>query len=118
MEDGDAFQEAFYDELLCQSSERASHDARSAVFDMAKAMQMAVLRMSLDEGGTRKATYRWAAFVFQGLLEQNSPFSRFGMKIMIIFLLRKRIKTGHDVFRRAASPNTGNFSCVKTMLCW
>lgn len=67
MEDGDVFQEAFYNQLLLQSAEKiSSADPVGAVLDMAKALQQAVLEVSIDENGVRRAPYHWAAFTFQG----------------------------------------------------
>lgn len=65
-EDGDIFQEAFYDELLKQSSTATSDGRRRDFLDLATALQQAVLRISVDESGRRKALYHWAAFMLQG----------------------------------------------------
>ena len=39
---------------------------RRSFLDLAKALQAAVLRISMDSTGQRKALYHWAAFTLQG----------------------------------------------------
>lgn len=77
MADGTAFQEAFFDGLLAQSGQQhhqheqemlsGDHrDGSSGFLNLARALQTAVLRISIDEAGQRKAPYHWAAFQLQG----------------------------------------------------
>lgn len=89
MADGGAFQEAFFSELLAQSRHSESkaqqgdsyepgNGYRRSFLDLAKALQVAVLHISVDSTGQRKAPYHWAAFTLQGswnkfpLLQVNS----------------------------------------------
>ncbi len=71
MEDADAFQEAFYEEMTGQLGDegRGREDEngdKGEFVDMAKALQRAVVRISVDEDGRRRAPYHWAAFMLQG----------------------------------------------------
>ena len=77
MVDGGAFQEAFFGELLAQSGHSESkvqqgdnhapgNGCRRSFLDLAKALQVAVLHISVDSTGRRKAPYHWAAFTLQG----------------------------------------------------
>ena len=75
MEDAHEFQEAFYEEISGQLKAdqdlppRVSEndgEATREFLDLAKAVQKAVVKVSLNADGTRKAPYHWAAFVLQG----------------------------------------------------
>ena len=74
MEDAHEFQEAFYEEIAVQLSDEEGHreqesenDVNAKGFlDLAKALQKAMVKMSMKEDGTRKAPYHWAAFMLQG----------------------------------------------------
>ena len=71
MEDADAFQEAFYEEMAGQMGEggqgRESDGGEEGEFlDLARALQRAVVRISVDGDGRRRAPYHWAAFMLQG----------------------------------------------------
>lgn len=72
MEDAHEFQEAFYEEISVQLSDEGRQqesengvDAREFL-DLAKALQKAVVKISMNKDGTRKAPYHWAAFMLQG----------------------------------------------------
>ena len=65
-DDAEEFQEAFYDELLKQSAENQGNDVNNAAIDLALVLQKAVVRVSVDGHGRRKAPYHWAAFMLQG----------------------------------------------------
>ena len=72
MEDAHEFQEAFYGEILVQLNDEGRQqesengvDAREFL-DLAKALQKAMVKVSMNKDGTRKAPYHWAAFMLQG----------------------------------------------------
>ncbi len=72
MEDAHEFQEAFYEEISVQLSDEGRQqesengfDAREFL-DLAKALQKAMVKISMNKDGTRKAPYHWAAFMLQG----------------------------------------------------
>ena len=72
MEDAHEFQEAFYEEISVQLSDKGRQqesendvDAREFL-DLAKALQKAMVKISMNKDGTRKAPYHWAAFMLQG----------------------------------------------------
>ena len=73
MEDAHDFQEAFFDEIVIQIDKGGGRqkgdwegDAKESVLGLAKVLQKAMLRVSLDENGERRAPYHWAAFMLQG----------------------------------------------------
>ena len=76
MDDAAAFQEAFFDELIMQSStsyrqreavnDEGSGDGPQKCVDMAIAVQKAVLKIMKDETGEMRAPYHWAGFFLQG----------------------------------------------------
>ena len=65
-DDAQNFQETFYNELLLQSVEKENSDPKNAAMNLALVLQKAVLRVSVDKQGQRKAPYHWAAFMLQG----------------------------------------------------
>ena len=74
MEDAHEFQEAFYDELMKQVSddkhqdeEKSEGGSKERVLDLAKMLQKAMLRVSVDGNGGKRAPYHWAAFMLQGV---------------------------------------------------
>ena len=72
MEDAHEFQEAFYEEISVQlSDEGRQQESENGLkagdfLDLAKALQKAMVKISMNEDGTRKAPYHWAAFMLQG----------------------------------------------------
>ena len=62
--DGAAFAEAFYDEVLAVGD--GGNEGEGGVVDLARAMQRAVLSVSVDAEGNRRAPYHWAAFTLHG----------------------------------------------------
>ena len=75
MQDANEFQEAFYEEIKAQLSNEEGlreqesvneGDKRGEFLDLAKALQKAVVKISFNGDGTRKAPYHWAAFMLQG----------------------------------------------------
>ena len=74
-EDAHEFQEAFFDEMMMQIQEKEALLGREGegdapeehrTLDLAKTLQKAVLRLSVDENGERRKPYHWAAFMLQG----------------------------------------------------
>ena len=74
-EDAHEFQEAFFDELLvqvqCEDGLRSREGEGGATVEqstvnLAKVLQKAMLRVSMDEKGERRKPYHWAAFMLQG----------------------------------------------------
>ena len=75
MEDAHLFQEAFFEEVSTQlrrsdddggSQRRESENDGEKFLDLALALQKAVVRVSRNVDGRRKAPYHWAAFMLQG----------------------------------------------------
>ena len=72
MEDAHEFQEAFYEEISVQlSDDGRQQESKNGVdaeefLDLAKALQKAMVKISMNKDGTRKAPYHWAAFMLQG----------------------------------------------------
>ena len=77
MDDAATFQEAFYNEVIMQSSsnhgqqeetvkDKRGGDELRKCLDLAVAVQKAVLRTMVDETGKVRAPYHWAGFFLQG----------------------------------------------------
>lgn len=95
MEDAHHFQEAFFEEIGIQMKRRSDDDEdegssqqqqqgsdendAEGVLDLALALQKAVVRISRDGDGRRKAPYHWAAFMLQGFWKAI-PISSFRRK--------------------------------------
>ena len=67
MRDGNEFQEAFYSELLKQSSQN--------FHDLADALQKAVLRLRIGPDGEVRLPYHWAGFILQGCWDRFPSLS-------------------------------------------
>lgn len=101
MEDAHRFQEAFFEEIGIQMKRRSDDDDdddedegnsqqqqqqqgsdendAEGVLDLALALQKAVVRVSRNGDGRRKAPYHWAAFMLQGFWKAI-PISSFRPK--------------------------------------
>ena len=69
MRDGNEFQEAFYSELLKQSSQN--------FHNLADALQKAVLRLRIGPDGGIRSPYHWAGFILQGCWDRFPSLSGF-----------------------------------------
>ncbi|KAL6717720.1 hypothetical protein ACLMJK_005635 [Lecanora helva] len=86
MEDAHEFQEAFYEALVEQAcseditkGNETGADSSKRMLDLAKVVQTAMLKVSVDQDGNRRAPYHWAAFMLQGYWTAL-PISSFALK--------------------------------------
>lgn len=75
-DDENGSQEVFYDEIMAQvlsgeedrikGERQGDGKSKEWFLDMAKVLQKAILRVSVDGEGKRRKLYHWAAFMLQG----------------------------------------------------